>query len=579
MATRSSTNRLKRHILGAAASGLLAAATLLVLAGTSSASVATSSGAGTAGRIFTIAGALRWTGPAGKSNLATATSMVVTAVAAEPGGGFLIADVNDYYGYALVHRVWPDGRTTVVAGGGGNDPSKGGPATAAQLGDPEGLAVLPSGGFLIADAGSDVIERVARDGRISVVAGGGGGGDGGPATGAFLNNPMGVAALPHGGFLIADEYASSVRHVWPDGHISTVRITGVRRQQLDPVAIAVLPHGGFLLADEFGGRIWKVAANGHASVAAGNGRDGDSGDGGRATRAAIGYPRTVAVEPHGGFLIGSQAPSVRRVWPDGHITTVVGAATSPFSGDGGAVSHAELYGPPNSAPAVIALPHSGMLIGYGNTVRLVVGTHGTKWLAAAMRPLRSYVTAHAYQVRVELTHAAHLVLGLYVLGRRRPVAVAHAHRKAGSSEVTIKLPAHIQPGLYGVDLRASAGHAATRAEQWVYLGERLTARTLEHIEAQTLMSGVSSDPRQSFYVNVGPCREFSRSRVDCVINDSNYTLFVQSLSLTPEGQLRARDYVYRRRHHSPFRLTPKWQGPSFWWDLGAAWAPYPMSSY
>lgn len=578
MTTEASTNRLARALSGAVCSCLLALA-LLPAANGPSAYAAERSGPSSSGRIFTIAGALRWTGPPGRSRLATATSMTVTALAAVPSGGFLVADSDYYDGYALVYRVWPNGRAALVAGGGNNDPAQGGRATAAQLEDPEGLAALPGGGFLIADAGADVIDRVTAHGRISVVAGGGNGGDGGPAVDAYLDNPMGVAVLPHGGFLIADEYDGTVRKVWPDGHITTVHLTGVPRGGLDPVSVAVLPHGGFLLGDGYGGRVWRVAADGHLSVAAGNGRDGPSGDGGPATKAGIGYDRSIALLRGGGFLIGSDTPAVRRVSSTGAISTLISGGTSPFSGDGGAVSHAELYGPPNSAPVLLPLRDGGTLIGYGNTVRLVVGPHGTSWLAAAMRPMTSYVSAHSYQVRVELTHAAHVTLRLYAIGARRPVAAARAYRRAGGSNMRLALPMHTTPGLYAVDLHAYAGRDAVRAEQWVYLGSRLTARSLKQIESQTLTSGVSSDPRESFYVNVGPCHQFSSLRVDCAVNDSNdYSLFVESVSLRPEGQLRARYYAYRGRRH-PFQATPRWQGRPSWWDLGAAWAPYPSQSF
>jgi hypothetical protein len=79
-------------------------------------------------------------------------------VAALPDGGFLIADAAA----ARVRRVSAGGIITTVAGNGTPGFSgDGGPATAAQIYDPNGLAVLPDGGFLIAD-GDYVVRRLRR---------------------------------------------------------------------------------------------------------------------------------------------------------------------------------------------------------------------------------------------------------------------------------------------------------------------------------------------------------------------------------------------------------------------------------
>ena len=71
----------------------------------------------------------------------------------------------------------------------------GGPATAAQFAGPAGVAASPDGGVLISDTGNDRVRRVSPAGTITTVAGTDGGlsGDGGPATEAQLDGPIGVA--------------------------------------------------------------------------------------------------------------------------------------------------------------------------------------------------------------------------------------------------------------------------------------------------------------------------------------------------------------------------------------------------
>ena len=94
----------------------------------------------------------------------------------------------------------PDGTITTVAGtGSGGFSGDGGPATAATIDTPRGLAALPDGGFLIADTNNERIRRVWPDGHITTVAGDGVrgfAGDGGPATAAELAFPFGVAKRP-----------------------------------------------------------------------------------------------------------------------------------------------------------------------------------------------------------------------------------------------------------------------------------------------------------------------------------------------------------------------------------------------
>ena len=155
------------------------------------------------------------------------------------------------------------------------------------------------------------MRRVRPDGTITTVAGTGVegfSGDGGPATAAQLNRPIGVDPTADGGFLIADSFNNRVRRVAPDGTITTVAGTGVR---------------------------------------------GFSGDGGPATAAEMGRVWSVAVTAGGAFLVAEPENNrVRRVRPDGTITTVAGTGIGGFSGDGGPATAAQLNGPLGVAPTL-----------------------------------------------------------------------------------------------------------------------------------------------------------------------------------------------------------------------------------
>jgi sugar lactone lactonase YvrE len=284
-----------------------------------------------------------------------------------------------------IRRVAPDGTITTIAGTGEAGYSgDGGPATAARLFLAHGVAQLPDGSLLVADAGNNRIRRIA-DGIITTVAGTGErgfSGDGGPAVAAKIDNPRGVAVLPGGGFLIPDTDNHRVRRVDANGTITTVAGTGtpgfsgdggaaVDAQLRRPFGVAPTVDGGFLVVDVGNQRIRRVSREGVITTVAGTGVNGFSGDAGPATSAELDNPHNVAALPTGGFLVADTFNNrVRRVWPDHTITTIAGAGAPGFSGDGGEPLAAQFDLP----KAIAVLPdRSGFLVAdsQNNRVRLV----------------------------------------------------------------------------------------------------------------------------------------------------------------------------------------------------------------
>jgi DNA-binding beta-propeller fold protein YncE len=116
--------------------------------------------------------------------------------------------------------VAPDGTVRTVAGTGRKGYSgDGGPATAATFNGPKELALDPQGNILIVDTENHAIRRLDRaTGTITTLAGNGqpgGHGDGGPATAARLNRPHGIAIAPDGGILVGDSDNHRVRRIVP----------------------------------------------------------------------------------------------------------------------------------------------------------------------------------------------------------------------------------------------------------------------------------------------------------------------------------------------------------------------------
>ena len=269
----------------------------------------------------------------------------------------------------------------------------GGPARAALMDCPGGVAADRDGNLYVADVGNNRIRRIDRNGIINTVADSGPagvagdvqgmamagsfGGDGGPATSARLWGPVAVAFDPAGDLYIADSNNNRVRKVDRQGIITTVVGTGVdgfsgdgsqaTAAQVSQTGdgwlwIATDAEGNLYLADN--NRIRKVDQQGIITTIAGTGEEGFSGDGGLATAAKFSGICGMAFDAQGNLYlsdIGNQR--VRKIETHGVITTVAGTGVQDFSGDGGLATAATLNG-----PGALAFDREGNLYinDYGN---------------------------------------------------------------------------------------------------------------------------------------------------------------------------------------------------------------------
>jgi sugar lactone lactonase YvrE len=218
--------------------------------------------------------------------------------------------------------------STVAGNGTAGFSGDGGPATSAQLYNPYGVAVDTAGNLFIADATNNRVRKVTPGGVISTVAGNGTGGysgDGGPATAAQLYSPTGVAVDTAGNLFIADPGNYRVRKVTPGGVIGTVAGNGYQGHSGDggpataaqlyyPYGVAVDTAGDLFIADTNNYRVRKVTPGGVISTVAGNGTPGFSGDGGPATSAWLYMPFGVAVDTAGNLFIADYGNNrIRKV--------------------------------------------------------------------------------------------------------------------------------------------------------------------------------------------------------------------------------------------------------------------------
>lgn len=349
------------------------------------AAVATSTALAASGTITTIAGD-------GSSNASTPNDgpTATTAVLTVPMGVARAADGTLYVTEDQGHRIrkiTPGGAISTIAGSPIGTPGfsgDGGPATAATLNRPEGLALAADGTLYIADADNHRVRAIAADGTISTVVGTGSAtstGDGGPATLAAIHAPVGVAVTADGSLLVVELLGNRVRKIAPGGLITTIAGTGVASSTGDggqataatlngPGGVAVAADGSILVTEFFGHRVRKIAPDGTISTFAGTGAAGGGGDGGPAASAQLFEPIGLAFAPDGSTVVTEYSGSrVRRITSGGTITTLAGTGTDSYSGDGGPAATAGV----NHAVGAVVTPSGSVIFAdaFNNRVRTV----------------------------------------------------------------------------------------------------------------------------------------------------------------------------------------------------------------
>jgi uncharacterized protein (TIGR03437 family) len=334
-------------------------------------------------------------------------------VALDSAGNIYIADT----GNDLIRQVTPGGSINYIAGDpyptatdtiNGSYWGDGGPAIFAGLVNPFSVAVDSAGNVYEAEAdpaGARVREissftyntTTCVQGNICInsIAGNrpnGFGGDNGPASASVLNMAAGVAVDSAGNLYIADSGNRRVREIpsvasAPNPQIKTVAGNGIFSDSGDggpannaqmnfPQGVAVGADGSVYFADSDNNVVRKIAPNGTISTIAGNGSPGFGGDGASGPAAQLNAPEGVAVDASGNVYIADSANNrVRKVTSSGAIATFAGNGTAGSSGDGGPAASAEL-----NAPFGLALDAAGNLYiteFSGARVRKVAAGSGT----------------------------------------------------------------------------------------------------------------------------------------------------------------------------------------------------------
>ena len=310
-------------------------------------------------------------GNTGNGSLATAAKLSApVCVTTDAAGNLYIADADAN----VVRKVNSAGIITTIAGndtaGYSGDSSL---AIHAMLSAPLGIAIDKAGNLYIADNSNNVIRKVDAAGVITTVAGtgvAGYGGDNGPATAAQLHGPNGLATDTSGNLYIADRQNYIIRKIDNAGIITTIAGTqgvwgytgngglATSAKIGDVFGIKTDHSGNLFIAESYTQHIIrKINAAGVITLVAGDDSSSYSGDGMPAINTYISGPADIAVDDSGNIYFSEENDNViRKINTTGILSTAAGNYTTGYGGDNGDPTMAKL-----NQPAGIAIDNAGNL--------------------------------------------------------------------------------------------------------------------------------------------------------------------------------------------------------------------------
>jgi sugar lactone lactonase YvrE len=286
------------------------------------------------------------------------------AIACDAAGNIYVADSRNN----VIRLISSNGAVTTIATSGW------------AFDTPSGLAISPQG-LIVSDTGHHVIRRINADGSITTLAGifSQAGSEDGPAAAARFDTPLGLAVATNGLIYVADCGNHTIRAISPDGAVTTIAGaarawgatdgSGTAVRFNGPVGLALDPAGNLFVSDSNNHTIRKITPAHEVAIWAGTPFESGYVDGDR--RAARFFqPAELALDAHGALYIAdAMNHAIRKISPDGKVTTIAGVANRAGSADG-ENRRARMYNPYGLA----ALPSGALAVAdsYNQTIRSAI---------------------------------------------------------------------------------------------------------------------------------------------------------------------------------------------------------------
>jgi hypothetical protein len=263
-------------------------------------------------------------------------------VAVDSGGNVYVADSRS----STLRKINAARVVNTLAGTAGLMGTADGTGAAARFDFPVGVAADSAGNVYVADSNNNTLRKITAAGVVTTLAGTArvrGGADG-TGTNASFNAPQGVAVDGAGNVYVADWSGHTIRKVTTGGVVTTLAGsadmagsadgTGAAARFTSPQGLAVDGAGNLYVTDQSNHTIRKVTPDGVVTTLAGSAGVAGSADG-TGTAARFNNPLGVAVDSAGNlYVTDSSNHTLRKVTPDGVVTTLAGRASVPGSADG-----------------------------------------------------------------------------------------------------------------------------------------------------------------------------------------------------------------------------------------------------
>jgi sugar lactone lactonase YvrE len=277
--------------------------------------------------VWTVAGLSGGTG-SDDGTASTARFNFPDAIAVDRFNNLYVADaVND-----VIRKITPAGTVTTFAGMANYLGSADGAGAAARFSFPAGVAVDAGGYVYVSDSLNFTVRKITPGGMVTTLAGQAGvsGTTDGLGTNALFLNPTGIALDSGTNIYVAD--GNLIRKIGPAGWVST--LAGTNGEFSGPRGLAVDSAGNVYVADTFNQTIQKITPGGAVSTFAGLKPNAGTADG-LGSAARFNFPGGVAADAADNIYVADTSnATVRRITPGGLVSTLAGSAGNPGSADG-----------------------------------------------------------------------------------------------------------------------------------------------------------------------------------------------------------------------------------------------------
>lgn len=290
-----------------------------------------------------------------------------------PDGRIYLADSRNH----IIRVIGTNGLVETLAGSAGEAGSADGVGAAARFDHPSGIAIDPAGNVIVGDTGNHTLRRISPSGIVTTLAGAAGQAEWLDGNASRFRSPIGLAIAANGDIYVADCGNHVIRRLDSSGNVTTFAGQGevwgsndglsTNAKFNSPLDLCFDSLGNLFVSDANNYTIRKITPSGHVSLFVGQpGQDG-ARDG---LSARFGKPAELAIDSFDRLYVAdSLNHTLRRIRPDGFVSTIAGSVGTPGGGDGinGAARFFNPYG--------LAITPDGRLMvsdAYNQTVREVL---------------------------------------------------------------------------------------------------------------------------------------------------------------------------------------------------------------